>query len=1372
MSRSMIAFTSSLALCLACGDDAPPPPAPTVATAEPVRGTMTLAREGFEESVDEPMRIESGATLTTASGARGAFRHDGGAWVLLDRDSSAELTLEAILLEGGRAFVDARDAEVVLRTAQGELRAQDATFAVDAREGTRVYCGSGEVTWIVGDADGHLAQGEELIMDDSPEAEAATLWDDWTGGLADPSPRREASASYVGVLAGRRLEEFGVARRPISVRAHEVDVALRGDMAITEVVQTFFNAESAVLEAEYKARIPEGAIVSGFAVDAGGGFVEGEITPMASDGYALSYQHPSVPTSRLGYDGVGKVRARVYPIAAGQTLRVKLRYTEWLSRRGGRRTYVYPMVQEGVAPPLVGELRIRVDTSGQHVGAFRAGMGATVDDGEVTLRRSDFRPSADFYVDLVDSAEATTAPGAAAYVVSAPRESTPYLGNAAMDTAADDGDEQFVFFDIPAQSLDLPDAEEAPLELVLVVDVSGATEREDLELASAVVETVLRQLAPTDRVTLMLGDVRGHVPEGIDAELAPASPEMRERLLEALARAPLGGATDLAATLRDASTRIAGRPRGAVLYLGDGVPTTGALDASAIKRTLATIDGAPRLFALAVGQGANLDLLRTLADGAEAVEERTQAARSVMRILAEAARPMLRDLRLDLGQDVERVYPRPPLTVPVDGAIRVVGRLRGTLPANLTLTGTRDGAAFENTIAVRRANIDDQGDIRRRWALARLRELLDEDAGREALVELGVRFGILSPWTSFVVDGAKPGPYSPVEGFDPDPRSFLGLFAAAGNADDAGWRRRRPSDQEEVAVAPESTWVERLRAGADANGATGEAGLGRAAAERTLAQGERGPRACYERRLVTRPDLSGVVLVDVQVDGAGEVKEVDVKRSTLDAADVTSCVITEIRGLRFPATDGGVVRVEHSYVFEPATAIGVRNRCSDASRQDLRVRSNLWRERLAANGGVSGALSVWNEARSQCELDGWRARRTLLDAMLRHVGGVGAEVTLYQRLRGDASVAGYLRRAILSHVRTARDLAIVRNGLGLEAPVDWDVFSRLWARTTDPEARLRLVRRWLEVLPEEMSLRLHLLALLEETGKIDEAKRLARELRADPLADANVLTAVGEFLLRQGDEAGSRRVFSELVEYAPYDPWARRRLGDLYRAHGWFDDAYREYGSLARLVPDSPEVLLLLAKAAAGAGRTDEALRLEQRVAESAEPGEFESLGGIARLLTTFRLVELQRAAAGDEGQLAQLARRKREAGVLRDAPAVLAGLLWDHPSDQPALFVRIPSTPEDEPLERAAIRAPELGLEAQAVEQRTTDDTLRFEVRRADRDALRDTRCTLVVIEGLGTPSEQVRQQAITLTRDTRAVAFDLTSAGLVASEPTRDLP
>lgn len=1358
-----------------CGDDEPPPPAPTVAVAEVIRGGLVITREGFERVVREPLRVEQGAAAVTAADGRGVLRLDNGAWLVLDRETRVSVALGAVTLESGRVWLDtARAQPTELSTAHGKVTAQGATLAVAIDGGaTSVYCASGEATFDSERGDGTLARGERVALGGAePVVEGADLWEDWTGGLADPAPPSDRGAPYVGRLAGRRLDELGHARTSLPIRGHEARARVLGDLAITEVVQTFFNARSDVLEAEYSIRLPEGAIVQTFAVDAGsGGFVEAGVSSLATErGYFLSWADPSTPLSSLSYDGPDRYRARVFPVQPGATVRIRMSYTQWLTRRGDTRTYVYPMRTDG-EPPLVGELSLEVDATGTRVGAYRAGMGARVEGGRVVLRQSDFRPFADFYLDLVDPADAERPLDVARAHVIGPSTAENQAGIS----------ERYVLVDVPTAPL-VPEATEGeppPLELVLLVDVSGATDVEDLELARAVVDSVLRQLAPTDRVTLRIGDVRARSPEGAPGELQAASEETREQILGALARVDVGGATDLGAMLREAATVVAGRPRGAVLYLGDALPTTGALDATALRGVLSTLEAPPRFFALAVGDGANVDLLRALFGraGVQLVEEATSATRAAMGVLADAARPTLRRLDVDLGPSVERVHPSPPLEVALGEPVRLVGRLRGDLPAEIAVHGQVDGVAFERTLRlVPEALQDEGGDIRRRWAAGRLAELVDADAGREALVELGVRFGVVTPWTSLVVGYGHGSVVQPIRGFDLDPVEIpwaLGGRAPRLSADtlDAGrgWRRRARLDAPDVATQPEMTWVSRVPEGttADPIPAGEDGGLGRAAVTRALELGRRGPDTCYERKLVVRPDLQGDVSLEVSVDGAGAVRDVSMLSSTVGDRDVEACVLTEVRGLAFPATSAAtaVQTVRHVYRFAVAEgSIGVQRQCSDASRQSLDVRRALWRERLAANAGPSGALAVYRDAHRQCELPSWRARRTLLTMMLRHVGGVAGQVQLYRAFGPGSSIAGFLRRAILLNVRTPQDVLLVRAGLGLDVPVQWWVFARQWKSNDDPEARLRLVRRWLEVAPDEMDLRLRLLALLEELGRHVEARRLARELRADPLADARVRTSVGEFWLRQEQPDEARRVFSEIVENTPLDPWARERLGDLYRAHGWSDDAYREYQTLARLRPGDDRVLVSLARAAAGAGRTDEALRLEQRVSESADDDVDEGVSAFARLWTTVRLSRMKLDA--DDAMRRALARRERSTGALRDPPAVFVALTWSHPDDRPALLIRHPGTPDEEPAEPAPLSAKGWGIEAIRIRERE-EGVYRLEVHRSERDELRDVRAELLVIVAPGTPQERILREEIVLTRQARQAWFALEGAELRALPP-----
>jgi tetratricopeptide (TPR) repeat protein len=390
----------------------------------------------------------------------------------------------------------------------------------------------------------------------------------------------------------------------------------------------------------------------------------------------------------------------------------------------------------------------------------------------------------------------------------------------------------------------------------------------------------------------------------------------------------------------------------------------------------------------------------------------------------------------------------------------------------------------------------------------------------------------------------------------------------------------------------------------------------------------------------------------------------------------------------------------------------------------------------------------------------------LLDLALARFASLEQKVAFVRALSGDPTARAYLHRVILRFVSTPDQVRYVRQVLGLEPQVEWLVFARLWQSTSSPEARLRVVRRWLEVAPDDLDLRLRLLSLLEQTNALPEARRVARELRADPLSDAKVRTEVGEFWLRQNDEAEARRVFSEIVEHTPLDPWARQRLGDLYRAHGWNDDAYREYRTLSVLRPDDGEVLLLLARAAAGAGRIDEALRLEQRLAESTDPGDDAGAASSARLWSWLRLSEL--AATSDDDAVRNDARRRmRENGVLRDPPAMLVAITFDHPDDGVQLRVRHPTFDPLDPFEAADLGAISHGLVAMREGERE-DGEYRFQLIRSDRENLRDQTCTLVVLLAPGTPEERRVAVDVTLSRTEPVKIFALSQDGTLTASPT----
>ncbi len=1441
-----VAIVSLAALALAACGGISEEVDTTVATVVPVRGATSLAGEG----VPEVARASGESAVATGERALARVTLDLGPQLLLG--ASTELTVidaMTVQLARGRAFAEAGAGEQLeVRFAHGSLRCADASLSLDLEgEALRAYVVRGEVSWTRGDERGVASPGEELVLGaSSAEVHAATLWHDWTGGLARPGPSDGSGPEGVGTLEARVPDEIGLARWPLVIRRLDVRVRVERDLAVTEVDQLFFNPASEAVEGLYRVRVPEGAVLQRFAVDRDDRLVDGYVRERAQARQAYEqqvYRGSTEDPALLEWDAPGSYRARIYPIYPGETRRIVIRYAEWLHppAPGAPRMYRYPM-GGGASAPHIQELSISADVAEAGAERVRAGMGAQVEEGAVRIRRSDFTPRADFWMELVGG----EAHPQRAWI--AEHEPPPRAPDApAMPNEADERDFFYLPLVLPAELAGETDTE--TLDVVIVADVSAATDRSHLELGRSVVESIAAHLDARDRVAIVTSDLTiRSVVEG-EAALAEATPENVERLLDGLARVPAGGATDLGQALADAAALLDPERPHAIVYVGDGAPTVGELRADGLLERLARLPHPIRLYAVGTGGDANLELLEALTRGgglALRVEERSQAADAAMRVLAHTERPIAHEVVVDLGNGIENAFPRRPMDAVLGDVFPVVGRVRGELPASVFVSMKIGERVIErHEIPIEANETEASTDLRLRWAAERLRQLLLEGGGREEVVELGTRYGLITPFTSYYVPSrnelARMGALSRVILDQPllqvgrrrsvaaeiaegalaialGPLSIAGCTLSGGDAEPApstapaSEARQaepsmdRPADDEEgggqmgeaesrrsnnrfgiegpggsapaaqqppmqpgspaptpepEAAAAPSTGMARMAAREEAQergaldalqGATGSwnsptspygsdtavgedpmsamgalmgdevgdnfgfgglglRGTGRGGGgggEGTIGLGTLGTighgggggtgsgygsggglrgrsasvpqirtgqaevrgslsrevirrvvqrhinevRFCYEQALNQQPDLEGRVTATFIINAAGAVQVASISNTTLNNASVENCIAQAVRRWTFPQPDGGgVVGVNFPFVLSSsgggpslagpqhdAPRIVTRivsttsaadhqaRRCSDAADLSLDDRRALWRERLSSESAAHGWVRVYDEAIRQCEARTWRDRRAFLALILERAGSIEGMLSVYRLLDAPASRA-FVRAQVLRRVRTPEDLRTVRGAFGLGTEIDWELVEQVLARATTEPARIRALRRLTWQYPDSFEMKLRLLAALERGERTSEAKRLADRMRADPLADPGVRTAIGEMFLRMDREDEARRVFSEIVEFAPLDELARRRLGDLYRAHGWYADAYRQYQTLTEIRPDDPTALLLLAQAAAGAGRVDEALRLERRLMQTAQPGASQGIARTALLWSSVRFARLRKAA-------------------------------------------------------------------------------------------------------------------------------------------------
>ncbi|HJL17175.1 MAG TPA: VIT domain-containing protein [Sandaracinaceae bacterium LLY-WYZ-13_1] len=1466
-----------------CGDDAALDR--TLATVETIRGATALD--------DEPAarlgRAAADQSVAVADGAMARLSLDSGPRLLLDGGSRVTLVDEhTVHLDAGRVWAEAAEGdELFVETEAGNLRASDASLSI---RGDTAYVVRGEVSWRAGEARGVARAGERLSLSE-PGTEAVTLWRDWTGGLARPGPGDAEGPSGVGVLEARVPDEVGRARWPLVIRRLDVKVRVVGDLAVTEVEQEFFNPASETVEGTYRIRVPRAAVLQRFAVDRNGRLVDGYVREKAQarqDYEAQVYRGSTLDPALLEWVAPGRYQARIYPIRPGETRRIVVRYAEWLEpvAEDGPRLYRYPM-GAGRNAPRIQELSIAVDLEDAGAERVRAGMGAAIEEGRVRLRRSDFAPRSDFWLEL-DGGPA----GQRAW--RAPHEPPPRAPDAqAVVGEADERDYWYLPLRLPEALFE--DASREGMDLVIVADVSAATDRSHLELGRSVAEAITTHLGEDDRVAIVTSDLTIRPLGDEPAALGPASGERVERLLDGLARAPAGGATDLGGAIGAAADLLDPERPGAVVYVGDGAPTVGELEADGLLERLARLPAPLRLYAVGVGGEADLDLLQAVTRGgglALRVEERSSAADAALSILAHAARPVAQRVTVDVGTGVENVYPRRPVDVVRGEVLPVVGRIREAPPAEVTVRGTVAGEEFEETIALTTGEAEQSTDLRLRWAGERLQQLLLEGAGREEVAELGTRYGLITPFTSYYVPSAQElnrlgaaalplvdrpdvlaeadarrdswgeialavalGPLSiagcaeqsaeapavaeeeaaPVaaaeateaEGGDmgaaDEGERTANRYAIQGPADDSDPQMAREQARagaasggivgaleeaepaEPVAAQPAAPpapstgaeivdpWGGSGPSGGSAGGYGRGAGGGGAATGRASAVAEDGDerRARTRRRRgsrgPTRSDDSGGAANALRLLEDAEPAEEPEAESRTDASDEPLAGLDGIfggGGMRAPSApasgspSGATARQLGRGFFETNEDVTVRvtttelprvdatdharRRCSDAADLPLEDREALWDERLGERGTASGWLAIYRQAIRRCEAPTWRDRRALLGRVLRRAGTVERMVDVY-RLSSSGAARSYMRAAILRRVRSPQDLRAVRAAFGLGADPDWELVAQVLERARGEAGRIRALRRLTMQYPHSFELKLRLLTALETAGRRAEAKRLADRLRADPRSDAGVRTAVGEMFLRMDLEEEARRVFSEIVEFAPLDELARRRLGDLYRAHGWFEDAYRQYETLASIRPDDPVPLLLMAQAAAGAGRVDEALRLEQRLMETAQPGAERGIARIAQLWTSARLAKLrvEARAEGDDDKLEALERRMRRSGVLQGAGDLRVTLTWSHPDAQIALYAAHP----DGHLARPEEIAPEHGIEAFEVPE-VEDGAYRVEVRRADPESPTEVAGELLVVWHEGRDDERVEVVPLRFADGRADYAWTLEDGALNAAE------
>lgn len=1284
-----IAVSAALVIALVTRKRAPEKAPPIQARLELAAGEVRIDSGQGEVRAISGTALLSDAKVRTAKGARALIRMPDGSVVFMRGDSALELHEASVGLERGEYWLDAPPTErtpLVHQLGDVTVSAADAGLSIRRQGETRVvYVARGMATLSSKGGRVEVNAGEQASVSggEAPRVAPLAFWDDWTGGMADAKAGSLLGAGAGTIYGVDEGAPAGSVSRRLEISKQAVHAVVREGLSETEVDQTFFNPSERPVEGWYWFTVPERASITGFAVETDGILVDGEFTESkeAKAQYAAAKQGGYSPAILEWVDN-RTVRARIYPVPAGGQRRVVLRYIELRPQSGKKIEYVYPL---GAGDPVrIGEFSLSVDLGDAGTKMKIATLAdARIEQGGklLTMRRSGYTPRAPFQLEA-------TLP-----------DERPALSVSRFSAGGDSADYVMARY---RPDIEWSKVAEQRAEVVVVVDTSAAGDESSRQLKVATAEAILRALSDDDRFALIALDVS---PRALhpNVGLAPASEKEISRALEALADHASGGATDLSAMFDMALGRLHAAEQPAVVYVGDGIATSGEMTAEQLIERMrrAFTTSRARLFTVAAGVEADHALLAELAraGGGESlrVDDTEETTARALELASAIKVPTITDLDIDLGAGLDEPFVSASGKVSRGSEVVILARTHHDLPSKITVRGRVSGSPFQKQYAVDRDPSVLAQFVPRLWAAEYVRRLLGgaegPDAERGRIVALGIEYGLLTPFTSILaleneaayarmgiqrrrdtkLRGVRLSALTPDEERRAAARasewSVAPAIALGCNKSESAPAANRSEEQTQtVAAAPGAPPIVQATPTAAPEPQKDQP----VEESERMAKSESAPAAAPTPKPATGDPLAAP-------DDAKELDALQGRRGGGGPAGIAAggeglgslggrakgaaaaplphrAKLAESRGY---GSDGVNRDEKQTEVF----SLGV---CSDAAGRPLAQRLLLWRKRLRAAGSPSELVARYDAARRACELPDWRAERAFLELLERRIDSPGAAELVLGHFNGRADVQKFLAKLILRRaVDSAMVSAVERILFG--GFVDWnDVDLKLQAIKSVDE-RIAKLREFLARAPDDPSGGMRLVRLLVEANRRDEALAVGRRLRDQGFVTPRIAEELGDVLARAGLDAEAVRTYSEIVEFDPEGIASRRLLGDIYLGHGWYEPAYSQYRTLTEAAPADALGFLRLAAAAAGTGRIDEALRLERHVASAqGTPGPSDPRRW-ARLLSAARLARLianpPPAVPGDTtdpGRRTDGMKRELKELQLFSGPGVLELVTWE----------------------------------------------------------------------------------------------------------------
>ncbi len=564
---------------------------------------------------------------------------------------------------------------------------------------------------------------------------------------------------------------------PLGIKYQRVSATITDGAAVTTVDQVFLNSTNQPLEAHYVFPLPKGAALQSFSLYINGKKTKGEALEKQKaaeiyEGIVRRLQDPGL----LEYIDSDVFRARVFPVPANGEQRIELVFSQVLDFASGVYQYHYPLGASSKGAP---RLNVKQDFT------FSAKVTSKVP------LRSVYSPTHALGITRRNDNEAVAGmemgPGA-----DISRDLDLFLTVSDKDIGFNllsfrpNAEEPGYFMALLAPKVETSKSDVVAKRVTFVIDTSGSMAGERMKLAKEALKHCLQRLRAQDEFNV--------VRFSTDVEALFQSPLQAQ---EGNVKKALDFVNSLDATggtaIDDALTRglADGKDKGEkphlVLFVTDGNPTIGETDEGKISAhaKASNSNQKSRVFTFGVGEDLNAKLLDRLALDGSGVSDFAKDGKAfevkISSFFDKVSNPVLSDVQIDLNAyGVFDVYPKKIPDLFSGQQLAVLGRYCTPKEAAVTMSGQVNGKkkVFEYRGEMK-SNATPYEFLPQLWAVRKVGFLLEEirlhgETGelKNEVTALGKKFGIVTPYTSYLVVEDTPVAMDSPPRTMPRPRPF------------------------------------------------------------------------------------------------------------------------------------------------------------------------------------------------------------------------------------------------------------------------------------------------------------------------------------------------------------------------------------------------------------------------------------------------------------------------------------------------------------------------------------------------------------------------------------------------------------------------